>query len=161
MKRLILVRHGKSSWEERLPDDKRPLQERGYKDADLVCSAYMKSQSKPTIIWSSHATRAMETANIFKKKLEIDDSDFFVKSALYTFSRPDLNFQIETCEDNIDNLMVFGHNPAITGVVNRLGDKDFDNIPTTGLTIIDFETDTWNNLNNGKTILHLFPKNLR
>ena len=161
MKRLILVRHGKSSWEEKLPDDKRPLQKRGYKDASLVCDAYLKSQSVPEVVWSSHATRALETAKIFKDKLQIDDSDFLVKSSLYTFSRPDLNFQIESCPDSIDTLMLFGHNPAITGVVNKLGDKNFDNVPTTGLTIIDFETDTWNNLKNGKTILHLFPKNLR
>ncbi|PAM96716.1 histidine phosphatase family protein, partial [Flavobacterium sp. IR1] len=28
MKRLILVRHGKSSWENDLPDDERPLKKR-------------------------------------------------------------------------------------------------------------------------------------
>jgi len=161
MKRLIIVRHGKSSWEEKLPDDKRPLQDRGYRDAHLICDAYIKSQKKPAVIWSSHATRALETAKIFKEKLNIEDSNFFVKSSLYTFSRPDLNFQIETCSNEIDTLMVFGHNPAITGIVNNLGDEFFDNVPTTGLTIIDFETDTWNKLENGKTILHLFPKNLR
>jgi phosphohistidine phosphatase len=51
--------------------------------------------------------------------------------------------------------------PAMTGVVNELGDKTFDNIPTTGLTVIDFENSGWKDISNGKTILNLFPKNLR
>lgn len=66
-----------------------------------------------------------------------------------------------TCEDSIDTLMVFGHNPAMTEVVNHLGSQEFDNIPTTGLSVLEFETNSWKNLKDGKTILYLFPKNLR
>ena len=57
--------------------------------------------------------------------------------------------------------MVFGHNPAMTGLVNDLGDKEFDNIPTTGLVVIDFDSQSWSDLGKGKTLLNLFPKNLR
>jgi phosphohistidine phosphatase len=57
--------------------------------------------------------------------------------------------------------MVFGHNPAMTNLVNNLGDSYVENVPTTGLTVIDFETNSWENLKTGKTILSLFPKNLR
>lgn len=161
MKRLILVRHGKSSWEQRLPDHERPLKERAYKDAEVVFRTYNMSQNKPDVIWSSDAVRALETAKIFKNKLQIEDSDFFVKSRLYTFSKPDLKFQIESCDDSVNVLMVFGHNPAITELVNSLGDIYFENIPTTGLVILDFEVNTWKVLKKGKIILHLFPKNVR
>lgn len=161
MKRLILVRHGKSSWKHNVADDKRPLKKRGIKDGELISNAFEKFFTMPVIAWSSPAVRALETAKIFQKKLKIEDKDFLIKSQLYTFSPKDLLQQIQGCDDNIEKLMVFGHNPAMTGVVNLLGDKKFDNIPTTGLTVIDFDTNSWKEIKDGKTILSLFPKNLR
>jgi len=161
MKRLILVRHGKSSWKYDVADDKRPLKKRGFKDGDLISGAFEKFYSTPIVVWSSPAVRALETAKIFQEKLQIDDKDFFIKPELYTFNKVDLLRLIKNCDDQVEKLMVFGHNPAMTGVVNDLGDKIFDNIPTTGLTVIDFETNSWNNIGDGKTILNLFPKNLR
>lgn len=161
MKRLILVRHGKSSWKYDVADDKRPLKKRGFEDGDLIAGAFEKFYSPPVIIWTSPAVRALETANIFKEKLKVADAHFEIKSPLYTFNKEDLLNQIKSCKDNVDNLMVFGHNPAMTMLVNDLGDKNFENIPTTGLTIIDFETETWKDVKKGNTILNLFPKNLR
>lgn len=161
MKRLILVRHGKSSWKENLPDDQRPLKKRGYKDAELVTTAYLAYSKEPMTVWSSFAVRALTTAEIFKDKLDIPDVDFEVKKELYTFNGSQLLKTIMSCEESIETLMVFGHNPAMTSVVNQLGDQEFDNIPTTGLSVLEFETDSWKNLKDGKTILYLFPKNLR
>lgn len=161
MKRLILIRHGKSSWKYDVADDKRPLKKRGFKDGEVISKAFENFFSKPVKVWSSPAVRALETAQIFKEKLNIDDKDFIVKPQLYTFTKKDLLHQIQTCDDQVDKLMIFGHNPAMTGIVNDLGDKVFDNIPTTGLTVIDFDTNSWKDINNGKTIVNLFPKNLR
>lgn len=161
MKRLILVRHGKSSWEYDVADDKRPLKERGFKDGKLIAGTFEKLYVPPVTIWTSPAVRAFETARIFKETLNIEDKDFKIKPSLYTFNRKDLLDVIKSCEDQVNKLMIFGHNPAMTGVVNELGDKSFDNIPTTGLTVIDFEVTTWKEIANGKTILNLFPKNLR
>ncbi len=160
MKRLILVRHGKSSWEHELTDDKRPLIKRGIKDGELIAGAFEKFFNKPAIVWSSHAVRALETAKIFKEKLQIEDQDFIIRPGLYTFDKNDLLKQIESCDSQVQTLMVFGHNPAMTGLVNQLGDQYFENIPTTGLSVIDFETKSWKELINGKTILNLFPKDL-
>ncbi|MGB8706193.1 MAG: histidine phosphatase family protein [Gillisia sp.] len=161
MKRLILVRHGKSSWEQNLPDEQRPLQKRGKKDGRLVASAFTKFNDRKLVIYSSPATRAHETALIFKEVLNIPDNNFHINSSLYTFSSSDLLQEIKNCSNEIQDLMVFGHNPATTNVVNLLGNRYFENIPTTGLTVIDFETENWSDLKSGKTILNLFPKNLR
>lgn len=161
MKRLILIRHGKSSWEYDVADDKRPLIERGFKDGELIAQTFGKFFDQPVKIWTSPAVRALETAKIFQQELGVEDKDFEIKSQLYTFTEKDLLSQINKCNDSIPKLMVFGHNPAMTGVVNHLGDKQFDNIPTTGLTVIDFDSKSWSDISNGKTILNLFPKNLR
>ncbi len=160
MKRLILVRHGKSSWEHEVTDDKRPLKKRGIKDGELIAKTFEKFFNKPAIVWTSPAVRALETAKIFKEKLQIENQDFIIRTDLYTFDTNDLLKQIESCDPQVQTLMVFGHNPGMTGLVNQLGNQYFENIPTTGLTVIDFETESWKELKNGKTILNLFPKDL-
>ncbi|WP_034925673.1 SixA phosphatase family protein [Gillisia sp. CAL575] len=161
MKRLILVRHGKSAWDQNLPDEKRPLKKRGEKDGLLIAKSFSSFFQKPVTVWSSPAVRALSTANIFKRELVIEDKDFNIIKSLYTFHSGDLYTQIQNCDPSIDNLMIFGHNPAMTNLVNNLGDSYVDNIPTTGLTVLDFKTNSWKNLKDGKTILSLFPKNLR
>ena len=161
MKTLILVRHGKSSWKHDLPDDERPLKKRGYKDADLVLEALKAVVKEPLTVWSSYAKRALTTANIFREELDIDEAHFEVKEELYTFDEKELLKVIWSCDDSIDQLMVFGHNPAMTELANSLGDKFFDNVPTTGLVTIQFKSDSWKELKDGKTLLYLFPKNLR
>lgn len=161
MKKLVLVRHGKSSWKEDLPDDERPLRKRAYKDAGLVLNAFTGFHEKPITIWSSYASRAQDTAKIFKERLEVEDHNFTVKDELYTFESNRLLNIIQSCEDDVENLMIFGHNPAVTKVVNQLGDQFFSNIPTTGLCVIQFEAEKWRDIKKGKTLLYLFPKNLR
>lgn len=161
MKRLILVRHGKSSWKEDLPDEQRPLKKRAYNDADVVINAFDSFHDGPLKIWTSFANRARSTAEIFRERLEIGERDFQVREDLYTFSEDELLRIISSCEDAVETLMVFGHNPAITDVANQLGDQFFDKVPTTGLVVIDLQTHQWQQLKMGRTILYLFPKNLR
>lgn len=161
MKRLILVRHGKSSWDNNLPDHKRPLKKRAYNDAEVVLNAFQNFHDPGGMFWSSHAVRAHETAKLFKERLNVADSDFQVKQELYTFNQNDLLSVIQSCTNDIEKLMVFGHNPAMTILVNSLGDKKIDNLPTTGLCVIDFPVDSWKDIRKGKTLLTLLPKNLR
>jgi len=161
MKQLILVRHGKSSWENNLPDEKRPLKKRAYKDAEVVLKTFKEFNTGILTLWSSPALRAHTTAKLFKEDLQIPDERFTVKKELYTFDDDQLLSVIKSCPKEIEKLMVFGHNPAMTSIVNRLGDKPLNNLPTTGLCVIDFETDNWKDITTGKTLLHLLPKNLR
>ena len=160
MKTLILVRHGKSSWKHDLQDFQRPLKKRAYKDAEKVVKAFMKNNSASFVLWTSPAVRALDSARIFQKELDIGEKDFFIKDQLYTFDERTLADIIASCDDSIDHLMIFGHNPAITEVVNSLGNEVFDNIPTTGLSLIRFDANSWKELKDGKTLLNLFPKNL-
>ncbi|MBZ9730947.1 histidine phosphatase family protein [Salegentibacter sp. JZCK2] len=161
MKRLILVRHGKSSWENNLPDEKRPLKKRAYNDAAVVLKTFKEFQSGDLTLWTSPAVRAHTTAKLFKEELQIPDDKFTVKKELYTFDDDHLLSVLKSCSEDVETLMVFGHNPAMTGLVNRLGDKPLDNLPTTGLCVIDFDSDNWKNIKTGKTLLQLLPKNLR
>ncbi|WP_373057452.1 histidine phosphatase family protein [Zunongwangia sp. H14] len=161
MKRLILVRHGKSSWKGDLPDHRRPLKKRGHRDGESVSKTFKEFYTAPARMWSSPAVRALETAKIFKKKLEVHDEDFEIVKDLYTFNEDELLRVIRSCPDQVEKLMVFGHNPAMTNLVNSLGDKALDNLPTTGLCVIDFEDGSWKEIKQGRTLITLLPKNLR
>jgi len=161
MKRLVLVRHGKSSWNNNLPDHERPLKKRAFKDAKVVINAFKHFYKPGALFCTSYAVRAHETAKLFKEGLNIPEKDFKVLEELYTFNQNDLLSLIKSSSDEMDKLIVFGHNPAMTILVNSLGDKKIDNLPTTGLCVIDFEEEHWEDIQKGKTILTLFPKNLR
>lgn len=161
MKTLILVRHGKSSWKEDLPDHERPLKNRAFKDADLVINAFKLQNNYQPRVFSSSAVRALTTAKIFKEKLEIKDDQFSVTKELYTFDEDELFNFVKNVDDGISTLMLFGHNPAMTNLVNQMGDDYIDNLPTTGLVVLQFKTDFWNEVNHGKTLIKLFPKMFR
>lgn len=161
MKKLILVRHGKSSWENPLEDLERPLKKRGYKDAKLVIEAFKSYFEKPVKAFSSNAVRALTTAQIFKEGLEIDDANFSIESDLYTFEKARIMDFIKMQDNSVEQLMLFGHNPAFTGLTNQLGDQSLKNLPTTGLVVIEFETTDWSTISQGTTLLTLFPKDLK
>lgn len=161
MKRLVLVRHGKSSWDNDLPDHKRPLKKRAYNDAEVVLNSFQHFYEEPAMFWTSPAVRAHTTAKMFKERLNVKDENFKVIDDLYTFNQNELLRVIQSCPDNIDKLFVFGHNPGMTILVNMLGDKKLDNLPTTGLCVIGFKVDSWKEINQGKTLVTLLPKNLR
>tara|TARA_R110000868_G_scaffold5821_2_gene34091 strand:+ start:2148 stop:2636 length:489 start_codon:yes stop_codon:yes gene_type:complete len=161
MKTLILVRHAKSSWEYDVIDHERPLNKRGQNDA-LMLSKHVKSKNLTIdLVLSSDAVRAKTTADIFMDNLNISQELFRLNHNLYDFSGENLTQTIKQCDDSINHLMIFGHNHAITSFVNTYGDKYIDNVPTCGVTIIEFEIDFWKNLNQGKTISTLFPRDLK
>ncbi|MFH6769411.1 histidine phosphatase family protein [Gaetbulibacter aquiaggeris] len=160
MKKLILIRHAKSSWEYDIPDHTRSLSKRGLRDADMI-SHNLKSQINPDLIVSSEAVRAKTTAEIFIKNLNFDLEKFNLNDELYDFYGESLIRVIKNSNDTITELMIFGHNNAITNFVNSFGDTIIDNVPTCGVTIIIFEINSWKELKKGRTIKTLFPRDLK
>ena len=110
---------------------------------------------------SSDAVRAKSTAEIFIENLEINKSIVEFKHKLYDFSGRDLVEVINQTSNDINNLMIFGHNYALTAFVNTYGDMFIDNVPTSGVVIIEFSINDWKNLNKGKTTHTIFPRDLK
>ena len=161
MKKLYLVRHAKSSWKHNLPDHQRPLKKRGYSDAHLVSNHIKDKIDKPDKVMSSDAVRAKTTASIFIDNMGLSEDDITLDNQLYDFSGSDLTRVISECDNDIDSLMVFGHNHAMTAFVNTFGDKHVGNVPTSGFTAIELDIDSWKDLKPGKTTLQVFPKELK
>ncbi|WP_046745845.1 SixA phosphatase family protein [Kordia zhangzhouensis] len=161
MKTLIIVRHAKSSWEYPVDDKDRPLKLRGIKDAHLVANHIVKKIETPDIIYSSIANRALHTCAIFTRCLNYSFNKVVIKEGMYDFGGSGLLETIKMCNDEVNTLMVFGHNHAITAVVNTYGSKLFENVPTSGAVVIQFDTQAWKDIDEGKTILKVFPKDLK
>lgn len=160
MKTLYLVRHAKSSWKHDLDDRYRPLNERGLRDGPRVAQRTVEYLPIPDLIMSSDAVRAKETAFFFAKAYQIPKNEVVLEPKLYDFGGDKVLQVIRTCPDVVDCLMVFGHNNAMTTLVNVFGSKMTDNVATCGVTAIRFDTDQWKTIGEGETIFTCIPKEL-
>lgn len=161
MKNLILIRHAKSSWEIPLRDIDRPLSKRGIYDAHLISTKINDFLPKTFVVWSSVAKRAKETALILTQNLGIPNETIFLKEGLYTFDESQLEEEIKKCENKYDNLILFGHNDAITNFVNKFGNLFIDNVPTTGFVSLEMQIQDWKELKKGKTVKTIFPSHFK
>jgi len=161
VKILYLVRHAKSSWEHDLPDYKRPLKNRGIKDANLISNHLKILDLSPDLILTSGAQRAKSTAEIFIKNLKLENKDFIINDDLYDFSGDSVLSVLQHQSNFIDKLLVFGHNYAFTNIANSMGSIAIESLTTSGFVEIHFEENKWSNIKKGVTKTILFPKHLK
>jgi phosphohistidine phosphatase len=160
MKTLILIRHAKSSWESNLPDKLRPLLPKGIINTAKVAHACVEFLPEMFKIISSDAVRTRETARIFCKEINYDFQKIEFTDLLYTFEYYDLVKFIKNIDNLNDNIIIFGHNFALTDFINQHSDFELDNLPTSGVVKIEFEIESWQNLEKGKLKQKIIPKEL-
>lgn len=161
MKTLILVRHGKSSWDYQVSDKDRPLKERGINDAHLVGAHFKSKASDLQAAYSSPACRALHTAMIVLREFDFSHDHFRVSDELYDFSGTSVADFVHGLDDDLNKVIIFGHNYAFTNIANQWGSVSIENVPTAGLVQISFSTDSWQDIQSGTTDHVLFPKQLR
>lgn len=159
MRTLILVRHAKSDWgNESLPDFFRPLNERGNRDAPEMAGRLHKLGIKPDLVISSPAIRAYSTAQYFMDACHISADRMWLEPSLYMSSVEHYKRTISGLPDEVDRVMLFGHNPMITQMTNLLGNLKTDNVPTCGMAAFSFGQAHWRDVSSGKMIFFEFPK---
>jgi phosphohistidine phosphatase len=163
MKELIIARHAKSSWKNNdLSDIERPLNSRGYSNANSMGQFLINKQSKPDLIYTSPAIRAFSTATIYARYLEFNYNNFSVLNELYFGSIQDIEKQLKQTSSQKNVVMIFGHNPTFTELANYYTYADIDNIPTAGIVSVIFDIDNWIEIERGKGKMNFFqyPKKL-
>lgn len=161
MKNLIIIRHAKSSWDAPVIDKDRTLTNKGILDAHLVSTNIINHLPKTFVIWSSTAKRASATAMIFTQNISCPVESIIFKDDLYTFDVNQLEKTVKSCNNDYDCVILFGHNEAITDFVNKFGDIYVENIPTSGFVSINFDSNSWENIQNGKIQKMIVPKDLK
>ena len=161
MKTIILVRHGKSSWEHDVTDRERPLKTRGINDAGLVVAEFLKKNNIPKHIFSSPANRALSTCRIFTNSFNFTEDSINIIEELYDFGGENVINFVKNLPNEYNDIMIFGHNHAFTSIANGFGDRYIGNLPTSGLVKISFNSEDWKGVENGKTELIIFPRELK
>lgn len=154
VKRLILLRHAKSSWDRPdLPDAARPLSKRGERTAPLIGQLMAREGLVPDRILCSTARRAVQTAkrvvHAFPGESEIEEVD-----SLYMATPREILSVLGDHGGHENSILVIGHNPGLgdlaawlvsegdTRETRRLKDK----FPTAALAVIDLPIENWHDL---------------
>ncbi|HTH56602.1 MAG TPA: histidine phosphatase family protein [Cyclobacteriaceae bacterium] len=161
MKKLYLVRHAKSSWDDPdMNDFDRPLNERGEKDAPHMAKLLRQRQVFPDRMISSPALRAITTCRAFAKALDFEKQKIETIDRLYHATASTWYNVLQSLKehkgDGEDVVLVFGHNPGITEFANEILDSHIDNIPTCGIVSATLSIERWSEISSACGKLNSF-----
>lgn len=162
MKKLLLVRHAKSSWKDpSLPDAERPLNRRGERDAREMGKRLAQRSVRLDLIISSPAKRAIATAKRMAKELD-SDKRIVEEEKLYDAGARQILAVIRSVDDEHDAIMLVAHNPGVTDLVNQISGERLDNIPTCGIVELTYAVEAWKEIALAKPVDFSFdyPKNV-
>lgn len=149
-KRLLLLRHGKSSWDDpALEDLDRPLAGRGRRAAARLGLWLREQDAVPELVICSPAVRARETLEQLGLPPEVPvrlDGDVYAGTA------GDLLAVVRALPPHVDSAMVVGHNPAIEDLARMLVAPALDTlekVPTAGLVDLRFPGPGWDDVGPG------------
>lgn len=142
MKKLLLLRHAKSSWEDTsLPDFERPLNERGMRAAPLI-GKFMRAQKiRPDLVICSPAKRARETLALVLEAAGIE-TELRYDERIYEATVTRLVEVVSQIEDDKQEVLLVGHNPGFENLLESLTGQT-ERMPTAALARIVLNSDNW------------------
>ena len=112
MRQLLLLRHAKSSWDERdLPDHERPLNRRGQQAAAAMRVAMEGLGLAPDVVLVSTSKRTLQTLEALEPWADTPLVDHV--GGLYLASAPVILKAIQDVGAMARSVMVVGHNPGL------------------------------------------------
>jgi phosphohistidine phosphatase len=146
MKTLLLMRHAKSSWDEKsLSDHQRPLNSRGKRDAPRM-GAYV--QSKGIIldaVLSSTAERARATIEGFLEEYDFEGEVSYFDD-LYHANHETYASILNQLPDEVETVMLVGHNPEMDYFLEVICDV-YEHMTTANVAVINLSVERWAELN--------------
>lgn len=161
MKTLTLVRHAKSSWQDKtLSDRDRPLNKRGERDAPAMGKRVVEAGVRPSLILTSPAVRAWTTAKVIAQEIGYPIEFLQRENDLYLASLDTLIDVVFSQENEFNHVMIVGHNPGLTDFANYVSPNLTSNLPTAGVVSVSFERDDWNLYERpvSKLLVYDYPK---
>ncbi len=153
MKTLYIARHAKSSWEDmQVSDHDRKLLPIGKKRTQRVAGWLKIQKVRPDKIISSTAVRTFETARLMAKELGFPEEKIKKETSFYGANPEAVMKILYTLPDTVEKVMVVGHNPGFTNLVNLFLERghQIDNLPTSGVAAVLFDTHQWIKINTAK-----------
>jgi phosphohistidine phosphatase len=165
VKRLFLLRHAKSSWDDpRLDDHDRPLAPRGLRASAVIAEHLRQERIAPTLVLCSPARRTRET---LERVMPLDRAEVRIEDELYRASSKDLLQRLREVPDEVDSVMLIGHQPAIQQLALQLAAEGSElerlkaKFPTAALATLDFPGE-WSGLErqSAELVAYVKPKQL-
>ena len=156
MKRIYLLRHGKSDWDAGYgTDHDRPLKNRGGRAARLMGRFLRATDQVPDAIVSSSAVRALTTA-----QLAAEAGDWGceprVEPAIYEATRSTVLDLIRGLDADLDSVLIAGHQPTFSEVTGSLVGSAQFRFPTAALACVDVPVARWDAVEFGRGMLVWF-----
>jgi len=161
MKRVVIVRHGKSVPYGYDDDFNRDLRERGKNDAKLVSRELKIKGIFPDEMISSPAKRAIKTARIFAENLDFEKKRIVEIEDIYDgLTTNEFLGVVQELPVDAETVFFFGHNPGFYYFVTNLLKEFYGDMPTTSTVGIDFKVNTWQEVEprSGELAFHLVPR---
>jgi phosphohistidine phosphatase len=130
--RLVLLRHAKSAWPPDVPDEQRPLNDRGRRDAPAV-GRWLAGQPGFDLALVSPATRARQTWELVAAELA-GPPEHRVEPALYFCGPREIIAAAE--HTGLNDVLVVAHNPDLEDVVAELTGERVT-LKTSALAVVD------------------------
>lgn len=155
MKNLYIVRHSKAvEFAPDYTDFNRCLADSGVKKATLIADQLIKEVDQVDLIISSPACRAFETAQIFAEKLNYPLDTIQLYQPLYHFGGIDRAIDIiSEIPDDIESLMLVGHNPTFNALAWHLCPEFRSGMPTSAVVALAFKMKSWSLITRKKGAL--------
>lgn len=164
MKKLFLLRHAKSSWDDpTLSDFDRPLNRRGRSAAPAVGQYMAAEDLTPSLVLCSAAQRTRETMALLLPSFS-DEMVIQIERGLYEASAERLFARLRKIPDSVPSVLLIGHNPGLEELAQDLtSDGPAEAIaqlsakyPTAALAVIRFRIDAWSQLTTRSGTLERF-----
>jgi phosphohistidine phosphatase len=171
MKRLFLLRHAKSSWDDAaLTDHDRPLALRGRRAAPRI-GEHMRGEGWiPDLVLCSTARRAVETLDLVLPRLGRSPPVRHLAS-LYLAPPSRILARLESLADDVGSVLVVGHNPGMETLARRLAahgskkarDQLSEKFPTAALAVLDLDVEAWADVAGaaGRLVEFVRPRQLK
>lgn len=141
-RRLIIMRHAKSSWSsEARTDHDRPLNDRGRREAPRVAQQLVDLDWVPDFILSSDARRTRETLDGMQAIWPEDKAVEFLRT-LYLAGYAGLTAAAGLIPPQASVVMVLGHNPGLEETIHLLTDQRVV-LKTATAAMLENEADNW------------------
>jgi phosphohistidine phosphatase len=168
VKRLWLLRHAKSSWDEPgLADADRPLAPRGRRAADLLAAHLAAAEVRPAVVLCSSSLRTRETLAAVLPALG-DALDIRIERALYGAGAAQLLDRLRSVPDAASSAMLIAHNPGTQDLALALASSGpalaglEEKFPTGALATLELDIERWPDLDTetGTAVALVTPRSL-
>jgi phosphohistidine phosphatase len=158
MKKVILLRHAKSRWDDPATDDHdRPLNKRGKAAAPLIGRWLGERRHLPDTVLCSSAVRTVETVRRMRRAMpELPEP--VIERELYHAAPDAMRDRLARLPQRCGTAMLVGHNPGLGSLLRRMSDgregrrcrRAFEHFPTGAAAVLELDIGHWAEIGYGE-----------